>query len=266
MDIKKVTIITALFDIERDKWDNYTMSYHTYIMWMRSILYLDTNLIVYTEPKFKDLIVQYRREVDPYLKKTIIYTNKVENLPSYKKFYRTLKDLMDSQNFKNKIQFKVPEMLYPLYNIVMFAKLFYILDAKYKNGFDTDLFVWADAGLLRVDHPVKNVKWPDYDKINNLPDKITFFSHHSYVTIENKEEHCLSQSRFIQGGSIFIPVEKVEEVCQEFEETVNESIQQGYTGSDEKMLDLLYLKNPENYNLIKCGWREYFDMFGYNNI
>ena len=72
MDIKKTAIVTALFDIGRDKWDNYTMSYHTYLWWMRSILFLDTNIIIYTEEKFKEQILEFRKEVDPNLEKTII--------------------------------------------------------------------------------------------------------------------------------------------------------------------------------------------------
>jgi hypothetical protein len=42
---------------------------------------------------------------------------------------------------------------------------------------------------------------------------------------------------------------------------VFESIDNGYVGSDEKIFDLVYLKNPENYNLVKCGWREYIGLF-----
>ena len=59
MDIKNVSIVTAIFDIGRDKWDNFTMSYHTYCWWMRSLLYLDTNLIIYTEEKFKEISHAY---------------------------------------------------------------------------------------------------------------------------------------------------------------------------------------------------------------
>ena len=72
MDIKNTTIVTAIFDIGRDEWDNFTMSYHTYLMWMRNILFLDTNMVIYTEEKFKKQIIDFRKEVDPTLEKTII--------------------------------------------------------------------------------------------------------------------------------------------------------------------------------------------------
>ena len=264
MDIKTTTIVTAIFDIGRDKWDNFTMSYHTYLMWMRNILYLDTNMVIYTEEKFKKDIITFRKEVDPTLEKTMIVIEPLRNILGYRKFFEPLNSLMSTDEFKSKIQFQVPEMTKPLYNVVMFAKLFYILDAHKRNLFNTDLFVWADAGVLRNDKPEINVSWPDTQKINELDNtKATFFCHHPYVRVnrERYQDHALSQMRYIQGGSIFVPKSRVEEVCKEFEEVVYESISEGYVGSDEKMFDFLYLRDPEKYNLIQCGWREYIDLF-----
>ena len=66
MDIKNVTLVTAIYDIGRDKWPNYTMSYNTYLWWMRNLLFLDTNLVIYTEKKFEN-----EKAVDKALAKAI---------------------------------------------------------------------------------------------------------------------------------------------------------------------------------------------------
>jgi hypothetical protein len=262
MDIKRTAVVTALFDIGRDNWDNFTMSYHTYIWWMRSLLYLDTNLIIYTEEKFKEQILEFRKEVDPNLEKTIIIVQPLEEIEGYKTFFEPLNRLMTSVEFKNKIHFDVPEMTKPLYNVVMFSKLFYILDSFKKGLFDADLYVWADAGVIREDNPDRNVMWPDLNKINLLDNsKVTFFCHHDYVRIDNPEFHALSQTRFIQGGSLFVPKDKVIDLCDTFKDVTLKCISDGYVGSDEKMFDFTYLLNPNEYNLIKCGWREYIDLF-----
>lgn len=267
MDIKKTAIVTAIFDIGRDKWDNFTMSYHTYLWWMRNLLYLDTDLIIYTEEKFKNDILKYRKEVDPTLKKTILVIQPLESIEGYKTFFEPLSKLMESDQFKKEIQFNVPEMTKPLYNVVMFAKLFYILDAHKKNLFDADLYVWADAGVIRNDNPEINLKWPDIQKINELDNnKVTFFCHHPYVRVGSDQYkfHALSQMRYIQGGAVFVPRKCVEEICELFKKTALNCISNGYVGSDEKIFDFTYLTNPENYNLIKCGWREYIDLFTTN--
>lgn len=264
MDIKKTAIVTAIFDIGRDKWDNFTMSYHTYLWWMRNLLYLDTNLIIYTEEKFKDDILKYRKEVDPKLNKTILIVQPLESIDGYKTFYEPLNNLMTGEQFKSDIQFNVPEMTKPLYNVVMFAKLFYILDAAKKNLFDADLYVWADAGVIRNDNPEKNVKWPDIQKINELDNnKVTFFCHHPYVRVgaDHYKQHALSQMRYIQGGAVFVPKKCIDDVCELFKVTALDCIEKGFVGSDEKIFDFVYLTNPDNYNLIKCGWREYIDLF-----
>jgi hypothetical protein len=264
MDIKKTAIVTAIFDIGRDKWDNFTMSYHTYLWWMRNLLYLDTDLIIYTEEKFKDDILNYRKEVDPELKKTILIIQPLESIEGYKTFYEPLNNLMTSEEFKKDIQFDVPEMTKPLYNVVMFAKLFYILDSARKNLFDADLYVWADAGVIRNDQPEKNVKWPDIQKINELDNnKVTFFCHHPYVRVgeDQYKFHALSQMRYIQGGAVFVPKKCIEDVCELFKKTALDCISKGFVGSDEKIFDFTYLINPDNYNLIQCGWREYIDLF-----
>ena len=262
MDIKRTTLVTAIFDIGRDKWSNFTMSYHTYLWWMRNILYLDTNLIIYTEEKFRKDILDYRKEVDPNLKKTILIIQPLQELKGYKLFADKLDVLMESDAFKSKVQFDVPEMNKHLYNVVMFNKVFYIQDALEKNLFNSDLYVWADAGVIRNDVPIKNRLWPNLQKINLLNNnQVTFFCHHDYVSIHDKQDHALSQMRFIQGGAIFVPRGCVNDLCNEFEKTVEECLQEKFIGSDEKIFDLLYIKNPNNYNLIKCNWREYIDLF-----
>ena len=58
MDIKKTAIVTALFDIGRDKWDNYEQSYHTYIEWMKNLLSLNSKIVIYTEEKFSSQIIE----------------------------------------------------------------------------------------------------------------------------------------------------------------------------------------------------------------
>lgn len=262
MDIKNVTLVAALFDIGRDNWDNFTMSYNTYMWWMRNLLFLDANLVIYTEEKFKNEILSYRKQVDPNLEKTKLIIQNLEDIDGYKLYYEPLKTLMESDGFKKKVHFRVPEMTKPLYNVIMFSKMLYILDSYKNNYFDSDFYIWMDAGGIRNDKPEKNIKWPDLKKINKLDNtKTTFFSHHNTIRFENHEHHALSQMRFIQGTAFFVPKNNVEQLANDFKDVVFDVISKGYIGSDEKIFDIVYLKNPNLYSLIKSDWREYFDMF-----
>lgn len=143
--IKNPTIVTAIFDIGRDKWEGYGLSYNTYKHWMRNLLMFDTNMVIYTEEKFIDFIKTQRKIVDPNLEKTIIVSDQLKKLESYKLYYEKVKNLMESEKFKSKVFFQVPEMTKPLYNIIIFNKLYFIKNSIKENHFNSDFFIWCDA-------------------------------------------------------------------------------------------------------------------------
>lgn len=262
MALNNPVIVTALFDIGRDQWDKFTMSYNTYLWWMRNTLALDSNIVIYTETKFVDEITKFRKEFDPSLEKTIIVVQELEELECYKLYIDSLQDLMFSDNFKNKISFPdVPEMSRPLYNIIMFNKVFFLKDTIDKKYFNNDAVIWADAGGLREDiSNYKFVKFPNLSKLNVFEDKITFFSHNANVNIRDNEFHSLSQIRNIQGTCLIVPSKTINEFADLIIETINESISNGYIGSDEKIFDICYTKNKSLFRLIICSWREYFNI------
>lgn len=260
MVVKSPVIVMALYDIGRDGWDSYRMSYDTYLWWMRNTLSLDANIVVYTEDKFAERIGSYRREFDPSMEKTAIETVPLEGLPCHAKYHARLESLMSSEEFVRKVKHDVPEMNRPLYNVIMFNKPRFLGAAKDAGFFGGDLFIWADAGGLRED--VKNYAgkvWPSLEKINALDNsRITFFSHNDNFSVSDKEYHSLSQIRNIQGTSFVVPGVLVDALVHDFEETVDECLGAGYIGSDEKVLDIMYCNNSDRYDLIKCTWREYF--------
>ena len=92
-------------------------------------------------------------------------------------------------------------------------------------------------------------------------DKNIFFSHNKDFNVDDKEFHALSQVRNIQGTAFFVPSHLIYDLTEGFVNTVNECISLGYIGSDEKIFDILYVKNKEKHSLIKCTWREYFKIF-----
>jgi hypothetical protein len=262
MDINNPTLVTALYDIGRDKWEKFTQSYGGYVHWMERTLSLDSNIVIYTQQRFKNEIETYRKKYDPNLERTILVIQELEELEVYKQYHQKLTDLMFSDVFLEKSHFDVPEMNKPLYNIIMFNKVFWLSHAVEEKYFDNDMVIWVDAGGLR--EPVDKfagTKWPNLEKINKLDNsKITFFSHNDNFDINDKQFHSLSQIRNIQGTSFLAPSHLIKEFENEIVKTIDESISSEYIGSDEKIFDITYVKNKSKYNLIKCTWREYYDI------
>lgn len=263
MVMKKSVIVMALYDIGRDVWNNFNLSYNTYLYWMKNTLSLDAYVVIYTEEKFYEKIVESRKPYDPEFKKTVIVIVPLQELECYKLYNKRLEHLMFSDSFREKDHHGVPEMTRPLYNIIMFNKLNFLKHVKDSNYFDSDLLIWADAGGLREDlHNYENKVWPAPDKLEKLDsNKITFFSHSSDFVINDREFHAMSQVRHIQGTSFFVPTHMIDELITEFNETIEECLTNNYIGSDEKIFDITYCKNKEKYHLITCTWREYYDIF-----
>lgn len=261
--MKKTTLVTALFDIGRDKWIDYNMSYHTYLDWFKNTLSFKTNMVIFTEEKFYDEIYGFRSKIDPDMSKTKIIVKKLEDLFVFQTYLTNIESLMNSEEFKKKTHFPlVPEMSKPLYNVVTFNKPFFLKEVKDQKYFDSDFLFWVDSGGLREKiSNYHNTEWPNQTKTNNLPkDKITFFSHSKDFDIPDKEYHSLSQIRYIQGGCFIVPTDLIEMLIRMVIEVIDEFLDGKYIGSDEKIFDLIYIKNKKYFNLIKCGWREYFNI------
>lgn len=260
MAVNRPVIVMALYDIGRDGWNSFGLSYDTYLGWMRNTLSLDCPVVVYTEGKFAERIRSMRREFDPEFRNTVIVESPLEELDCYVKYHARLSGLMGSEAFRRKVQSDVPEMNRPLYNVIMFNKLRFIKDAKDRGYFGGDMFVWADAGGLRESlHNYRGEVWPSPRKVNQLDNsKVTFFSHSKDITVNDREYHALSQIRFIQGTAFLVPSALVDSLTEDFESTVDECLEAGYIGSDEKIFDITYCKDRGRYNLIKCTWRKYF--------
>ena len=262
MDIKEPVLVTALYDIGRDNWEKFTQSYGGYIHWMERTLSLDSKIVIYTQQRFKEDIETYRKKYDPYLDKTILIVQELEELDAYKMYNQKLTDLMFSDIFLKKAHFDVPEMTKPLYNIIMFNKVFWLKDAVDKKYFNNDMVIWVDAGGLR--EPVQKYEkriWPNLEKINTLDNnKITFFSHNENFNVPDKQFHSLSQIRNIQGTAFLSPSHLVDSFTNEVIKTIDESIESEYIGSDEKIFDITYVRDSTKYELIKCTWREYYDI------
>jgi hypothetical protein len=260
MAVNKVTLVSALFDIGRDSWSNYRMAISTYVHWMRNTLALDANFIVFVDERTEEPIWKTVEELGAITRVRLIRC-KLESLLAYQMFFHEMKGLMESEDFKRHVAFQVPEMVQPLYNVLMFNKLNFMQVAMEQER--SDYVIWVDAGGLREDiSNYRGFAWPDISKIRALPqDKLTCFSHHGQIRIQSAFSHAMSQMRYIQGTSIFCPSAILDQVCCTFDDKVIQCLNGRFIGSDEKILDLMCVDNPSLFHLIVCGWRQYYQLF-----
>lgn len=262
--INKITIVSALYYIGRDKWKHsgFPPGVDRYKSWVGNLLSLDTCIHFFVDDFYHDYVVETRKKYDPELQKTVIVKMSFDELVFFKKYYNDESCLMSSPEFKSRVWFKdSADMNYPLYHIINFNKINFVKQASENNVFDSNHFFWVDAGGLRENTKVyENQIWPSF-KEDIFNDKITHFSHNNFFELyPNKDQYFLSQTRNIQGTAWVVPKNLINLFHNLIDYEVKSIISEGIVGSDEKVYDFLYLNNKELYNIKTCGWFEFYNL------
>lgn len=238
------TIITALFDIGRDKnGDGRTID--QYLSWFDKTLSLNTPMVIYTEEKFKHFVEQRRSS-----KNTKIIIQNLTEIPYYK-YKEKIESILNSQVYKSKI--KDPNRIecnLSLYNIIQYSKFDWIKDAIDKNIFDCQYYFWMDAGCSRFFQDVDVLKpWPN--EINIDPNKLNIQGNSNTVfyKIKNIDEYIWDSNCILVGtlfgGSKPVMLNMAKEVKNLFKKYLNEN----KLNNEQIILAILFKKNPELFNV-----------------
>ena len=143
-DLDTVTIVTAFFDINREKKGD-GRSINEYLEWIKKTLQLNCNMFIITESKFIDFMKEHR----PKNYKTYIKEDTLENAQYYKYLGR-MNEILESNEYKEKIAYpNRVECKLPEYNIIQYSKFGWLKEAIKKNPFNSEYFFWMDAGISR---------------------------------------------------------------------------------------------------------------------
>ena len=257
-----VTLVSCLFWLARTKWQHsgFPPNYDRYSSWSENFLSLDAPIVIFTDDHYWDSVHERRRKYDPTYEKTIVVKKNLSDLEFYQKYFFQMSTLMASPQFKRIKHADCADNMYPLYNVVQYNKISLIKEVKDRNPFSSSHFMWMDCGSCRegLDH-YKNKKFPT--NISLINDKVIHFTHNYDIKIcEKKQDYFLSQIRNIQGTSWIMPAQHVEKYHELVSSELEETMANGYIGSDEKTYDSIYTKNKDIVQLVKCGWFKFYDI------
>ena len=140
------TLVTALYDIDRqDEEKGDGRKWEEYINWFANTLRIPSPMVVYVDPSSKKFVEEFRAD-----RPTKIITHEIDEIP-YFYLYQKVNKILNSKKYKDKID--DPERLEcrnPLYPLVIFSKFQWVKRAIEEDHFNTDVFLWMDAGLSRL--------------------------------------------------------------------------------------------------------------------
>lgn len=256
------TLVSALLHIDDPRPRLADKHRHFYREWVKSVLGLDCPIVFNADEHYFDSI---RRELK--WSRMLLWNEKLERTQAYKDFHAPVSALMSSLTFLAKpFDHDGLQWTQPLYLMVIFQKLYWLVETAQMNPFNTDWFCWLDAGGIR--HKIEpGIKWPNTDKLD--PEKVNMFVVSTPRQLEEKdwERHCLSHAAMITGTCFVGKKEPLKVFLELFKAMVNECLGKGFIGSEQKIYDFCYSRHPEMFALhdasgelgIKDVWFKFFD-------
>jgi hypothetical protein len=159
------TLITALYDINR-KNNGDGRSFDEYLSWFSETLKVKSPMVIFVEEYLVDFVKKHRKNLP-----TKIITQPLEEVPYYHLNY-DIQQILEDNQFKLKIS--VPSRLeckMSLYNVIIFSKFLWVKKIVEENPFETEYFMWIDAGLSRFfdSHQIDiNKSYPSESALESL--------------------------------------------------------------------------------------------------
>lgn len=160
------TIVSAYFDLGRDKWKSNYRPADYYLENGKRLCSIDAPMVLFVEAKHVNIVKEYRHQ---YLDKTWIVPAELNKLP-YIEFQKPFQDLL-TPSTGNQQDDDLTSFLLSIYQTILISKLDFILNASEINPFKTSHFVWLDFGL----NPSIPLHQP---LLNKIPDKIKLLCTH----------------------------------------------------------------------------------------
>jgi hypothetical protein len=235
-----VTIVTAFFDIGREKADNRKVE--DYLGWLKKTLKLNCNLYVVTEPKFEEFFRQNRTSNVEY--------NIIDFKEShYYKYNDDISKIIESYDYQTKMMHPGRvECKLPGHIIVNYSKFHYLEMAMTSNPFNTDYFYWLDAGSSRFFSDV-DISKPFPSRVFS-DDKFVIQRRHDLHTFKIDETFTWRSDNLLIGTMFGGKPQIIRKISTLLEEEFNTMIQNKSVNNEQVGLAIVWNNNKDLFKTI----------------
>ena len=242
-----VTIVTSLYNINRSEIDG--RKWEEYLEWFSVTLKVKCPMVIFVEDDMVDFVETHRKGLP-----TKIISMPLEKIPYYHLKGR-MDEVIESSKYQDKISDeKRIECKSSLYNIIQYSKFKWIEEASDKNYFDSEYFVWMDAGLSRFFYDIDLEKsYPGHEAKQSLlqiRENILIQVFTSYypdlVNAEKLDESYFLDNRSFVGGGIFgASQSSIKKLCPLIEEVLEKMLSNNTINNEQIALGYLYKNNSD---------------------
>lgn len=246
-----ITLVTGLWDIKRnelnDGWGrdfegHYLRNFKEYLkIPYNLIIFGDRNLRKFVEEnKTHDNIQFIERDLSWFKQQ---FYNQIQNIRTNPEWFNQVGWLKESTQAKLE-----------MYNPLVMSKPFLLHDAKIMDRFDSTHLFWLDAGITNTVHIGYFTHDKVLDNLRNI-DKVTFlaFPYDTETEIHGFEYKKLNElakdkvDKVCRGGFFGGPKDELSSFNSEYYNLMDNTLNQGYMGTEESLFTILLYRYPENY-------------------
>lgn len=242
-----VTIVTSLYNINRSNLDG--RSWNEYLQWFSKTLQLNSPMIVYVDSELTEFVKEHRKNLP-----TKIIEESIDQIPYYH-----LKQKMDSVVESVEYQAKILdsnriECKSSLYNIIQYSKFRWLERAADENYFDSEYFIWVDAGLsrffydinLNLSYPGDNAKQSLLEIKDNILIQVFLSYYPDLVNAKELSKEYLKDNRsFIMGGMFGAGKKAIKKFRPIIDDILDQMLSDNLINNEQIALGYLYKKYPD---------------------
>lgn len=242
---KNLTIVTGLWDIGRPN-----RSFETYLEHFENTLKIPNFMFIYAPSSLVDFIWARRDKENTVVK--VLDFDGLKNF--YGSFWEPTQTIRKDPKWYTQAGWlqNSPQAICEWYNPIVQSKMPMLHDVKCHNPFNTDYFIWLDAGITTTVPEGMLIEDRPFDKINQYLDSMLFLS---YPYEADKEIHG-----FEYEGMNRYAQKKVEYVCRGglfgghkdfisssnsmYWNLLNSSLREGLMGTEESIFTIMSYLDP----------------------
>jgi hypothetical protein len=264
--MSNITLVTGLWNIGRENLEEgWSRSFSHYLEKFEQLLKVEENLIIFGEKELEEFVWERREQSNTQFilrdKSWFIqneFYDKIQKIRTNPEWYNQSGWLKESTQGRLEI-----------YNPLVMSKMFLLNDARIFDKFDSQFLFWIDAGLTNTVHP----GYFTHDKVlNNLSKHIDKFTFVCFPYEANNEIHGFSYpsinnwanddvKKVARGGLFGGPKETISHINGEYYNLLNETLSQGYMGTEESIFSIMIYKLTEFVNYFEIESNGLFGKF-----
>jgi len=247
-----LTVVTGLWDIARQGRD-----FSHYIENFKRFLEIPVNMFIYVPPELEYLVWEVRSK-----KNTIVKNLTLNELKEtyYTTFWDKTQEIRTSKDWLNQTGEggwlpNSPQAVNEWYNPIVQSKMFMLHDAKILDVFNTEYFIWLDAGIT-------NTVYEKYFTENNCLDKIIphlnsfLFLSYPYEAVDEIhgfdysaiKKYAHQDVKYVCRGGLFGGHKDfLSQANSTYYHLLYNTLNEGYMGTEESIFSIMAHLEPHIY-------------------